>query len=172
MRRLLYLKVIFTSFDSSIGTILLAATSYGLCRLAVSEDMKGFKTELSDTYKTDIVRNNGLLESAAEEIKEYLNGIPVKFKYKLDIKGTSFQRKVWNVLLKIPFGKTLSYKDVAQRINMPLASRAVGNACSRNLLPIIIPCHRVVSSDGCLGGYSSGIEIKKKLLEIEGISLR
>lgn len=95
--------------------------------------------------------------------------MPAAFKCRLDPKGTQFQKMVWNELLKIPFGKTLSYKDIAKKVNKPNASRAVGNACGKNPIPIIIPCHRVVAADGKLGGYSGCIDIKKKLLKIEKV---
>ena len=81
--------------------------------------------------------------------------------------GTPFQKKVWKALLKIPFGKIVSYKQLAVNIGKPKAFRAVANACGANPIPLFIPCHRVIKSDGTLGGFSSGIKIKKKLLKLE-----
>ncbi|RJQ43805.1 MAG: methylated-DNA--[protein]-cysteine S-methyltransferase [Nitrospiraceae bacterium] len=81
--------------------------------------------------------------------------------------GTEFEKKVWSVLKKIPFGETRTYKWVAEKIGKPAAARAVGQALSKNPIPIVIPCHRVIESDGSLGGYSSGVEVKKRLLEME-----
>lgn len=100
------------------------------------------------------------------QIEEYLSGKRKKFKVPLLIHGTDFQKKVWKEMAKIPYGKTVSYKKLACRMGNPLAYRAVANACGANKIPIIIPCHRVVSSNG-FGGYSAGIEIKKELIKIE-----
>lgn len=102
------------------------------------------------------------------ELKEYFNSLRSNFSVPLDITGTKFQQKVWNELLKIPFGKTVSYKTIAIGIGNIKAVRAVGRANGTNPVPIIIPCHRVIANDGKLGGYSCGIKIKEQLLELEG----
>ncbi|MBI5894245.1 MAG: methylated-DNA--[protein]-cysteine S-methyltransferase [Deltaproteobacteria bacterium] len=163
--------MIFTSFDSHLGKIFIARTSSGICRLSIAGSANDFKRELRNIYKQDIdiITDDNSLKQAILELKQYLKGIPTVFNYRLDLKGTPFQKKVWNELRKIPFGKTLSYKDIAKRINKPNAHRAVGNACGKNPIPIIIPCHRVIAADGKLGGYSSGLDIKKKLLKIEKV---
>lgn len=140
-----------------------------MCRIAIAGNINDFKKELKGAYKLDAKRDDDSLKAATKEIKQYLKGIPTVFKCRLDLKGTPFQIDVWNELLKIPFGKTLSYKDIAKRINKPNALRAVGNACGKNPIPIIIPCHRVVAANGKLGGYSNGLDIKKKLLKIEKV---
>jgi methylated-DNA-[protein]-cysteine S-methyltransferase len=101
-----------------------------------------------------------------EQLEEYLAGKRKKFSISIYISGTSFQQKVWNEMMKIPYGKTISYKELAEKIKKPKAYRAVANACGANKIPIIIPCHRVVATSG-LGGYSAGIEIKRKLLHLE-----
>lgn len=102
------------------------------------------------------------------ELKEFFNGERKKFSTPLDIEGTDFQRKVWSELQKIPFGKLRTYKDIAIKVGNEHAFRAVGRANSTNHVPIIIPCHRVIASNGTLGGYSGGISLKEKLLELEG----
>lgn len=102
------------------------------------------------------------------ELKEYFNGERKKFTVSLDFEGTEFQNKVWNELLKIPYGKLKTYKEIATKIGNENAMRAVGRANSTNHIPIIIPCHRVIASNGTLGGYSGGISLKEKLLELEG----
>ena len=102
------------------------------------------------------------------QLKEYFNLKRKKFYVPLDIEGTGFQVKVWNELKKIPYGKTASYKDIAAAIRNVNAVRAIGNANGKNPVPIIIPCHRVIEHSGKLGGYSGGINIKEKLLELEG----
>ncbi len=123
-------------------------------------------------------KNNNFRKSQSSEFKkcekeleEYFSLKRKKFDVKLEIKGTPFQESVWREMIKIPYGKTISYKELATRIKKPKAYRAVANACGKNKIPIIIPCHRVVASNG-LGGYSAGIDIKKNLLEIEGINVR
>jgi O-6-methylguanine DNA methyltransferase len=87
-------------------------------------------------------------------------------------RGTEFQRRVWSVLREIPYGQMQTYKWVAEQIGDPNAARAVGNACGANPLPIVQPCHRVIASDGSLGGFSAGISLKRRLLDLEGISLQ
>lgn len=102
------------------------------------------------------------------ELKEYFNGERKKFTVPLDVEGTKFQNKVWNELLKIPYGKLRTYKEIATNLGNENAMRAVGRANATNHAPIIFPCHRVIASNGKLGGYSGGILLKEKLLELEG----
>ena len=102
-----------------------------------------------------------------KELKEYSLGKRKKFDVPLDINGTTFQKQVWNALLKIPYGKTISYMEVATLIARPKAARAVGTACGKNNIPIIIPCHRVLATNNKLGGFSGGLNIKKQLLKLE-----
>ncbi len=102
------------------------------------------------------------------ELKEYFNRERKKFTVSLDVEGTEFQKKVWNELFKIPYGKLMTYKAIAVKLGNENAMRAVGRANSTNHAPIIIPCHRVVASNGKLGGYSGGISLKERLLELEG----
>jgi len=104
------------------------------------------------------------------ELNKYFRGIPTDLTLKLDLHGSDFQKRVWKSLLNIPYGKTASYKDIAAMIGAPYAIRAVGGACGKNPVPIIVPCHRVISADGNLGGYSGGLRIKKALLKLEGHS--
>lgn len=103
-----------------------------------------------------------------DELKEYFNHERKLFSVPLDLIGSEFQVKVWKELLKIPFGKTVSYKTISERLGDEKLIRAVGKANGANPIPIIIPCHRVINSDGSLGGYSVGLNIKEKLLKLEG----
>ncbi len=107
-----------------------------------------------------------VMEEAIGEISEYLNGSRKVFTVPVSPEGTEFQKMVWDAMTDIPYGSTASYGEIAEYIGRPRSARAVGTACGCNPIPIIIPCHRVVASDG-LGGYSGGLAIKKKLLEIE-----
>ena len=102
-------------------------------------------------------------------LTEYFNGNQSKINFNLKLEGTEFQKAVWKLLLKIPWGKTISYKELAEKTGRPKASRAVGNALNANPIPIIIPCHRVIKSDRSMGGYGGGVQIKKELLKHEVI---
>ena len=108
-----------------------------------------------------------ILLKADQQLQEYLEGGREEFDLPFDVKGTPFQKRVWEQLKKIPYGKTLSYKDIARQIKNENAVRAVGSANARNPLCVIVPCHRVIAADGSLGGYSGGLDIKTKLLELE-----
>ncbi len=151
---------------TSLGKIYLVASDKGLQSVLFEKQSKSTVIKLNLAKKSDRI-----LQAAAIQIKEYLLGERKKFNLKFDISGTVFQQKVWKELSKIPFGQTVSYKEVAKRIQNPRAVRAVGTANGRNPICIIVPCHRVIAADGTLGGYSGGIEFKKKLLAIEEIKI-
>ena len=104
---------------------------------------------------------------AAEQLEEYLRGARTAFTLPLSTQGSAFQQRVWSSLQSIPYGQTRSYKQVAEHIGKPTASRAVGMANNKNPIMIIIPCHRVVGSDGSLVGYAAGLPVKQRLLELE-----
>ena len=108
-----------------------------------------------------------LIREAFSQIESYLSGNLKKFDLPLEMHGTDFQKQVWNALLSIPYGSTASYKDVALAIGNPGSVRAVGMANNKNPIAIIVPCHRVIGSDGSLVGYGGGIELKRRLLELE-----
>jgi len=108
----------------------------------------------------------------ARELQAYAEGRRVKWSVPVDLsEGTEFQRAVWQVLREIPYGETRSYAWVARRVGRPRAARAVGAACGANPVPVLVPCHRVVASDGSLGGFSGGLAWKRKLLRLEGVTL-
>ena len=111
--------------------------------------------------------SQALLDKAYQQIDEYVRGEREEFALPIRLEGTEFQKEVWSALLTIPYGETRTYGEIAEMVNRPKASRAVGMANNRNKLPIVIPCHRVIGRDGRLIGYNGGIELKKKLLEIE-----
>ncbi len=114
-----------------------------------------------------------VLERLLDELDAYLCGRLKAFSIPLDLeRGTEFQRKVWEALIKIPYGETRSYAEVAASAGIPKAARAVGQANRANDVPILIPCHRVICQDGGPGGYSSGLDIKRALLRLEGVTLR
>ena len=139
-----------------VGNILIkfCASDIGLLSVSVVEKISDTETnKITDEFKT--------------ELTDYFAGYIKKFKTPLDINGTDFQKFVWNKLRDIPYGKTNSYKDIAIKVGGGNYSRAVGMANNKNPLPIIIPCHRVVGSKGDLTGYALGLDLKRKLLELE-----
>lgn len=139
-----------------------------LGKITIAED-KGFVTNLMFEVKK-LSGNNILtpiIEQAFIQLDEYLNSKRTSFDIPLNPAGTHFQQKVWSILYSIPYGTTSTYKEIANKIGQPEASRAIGMANNKNPIPIFIPCHRVISSDGSLNGYSGGKDMKKKLLNIE-----
>ncbi len=117
------------------------------------------------------MKETALIKEARKELEEYFKGDRKTFNLPLALKGTPFQKKVWQVLMTIPYGETMSYKQVAEAIGNPKACRAVGMANNRNPIPIVVPCHRVIGSNGKLVGYGGGLHIKEKLLEMEQIKV-
>ncbi len=114
-----------------------------------------------------IWHENALLQRAGNQLAEYLNGERKRFDLPIRLTGTSFMKSVWHALQKIPYGETVTYRDIAQQLQKPHAYRAVGMANGRNPLAIFVPCHRVVGSDGSLTGFGGGLEMKKGLLDLE-----
>jgi O-6-methylguanine DNA methyltransferase len=121
-------------------------------------ETKGVRFEESATAMEDFVR----------ELEEYFAGQRRKFSFALDLRGTNFQLACWRALLAIPYGETRSYADIARAVGRPQGFRAVGMANNRNPVAIVVPCHRVIASDGTLCGYGGGLDVKRKLLELEG----
>ena len=115
------------------------------------------------------VEETSLIKDVAAQLREYLAGNRKVFNFPLAPRGTDFQKSVWTALEHIPYGETRSYKEIAQAIGNPKACRAVGMANNKNPILIVIPCHRVIGSDGGLVGYGAGIDIKEKLLRLEGV---
>lgn len=121
----------------------------------------------SPAGQLEIEGEKGGILQCRRQLTEYFRGTRRIFRVPLHLSGTAFQKKVWRRLIKIPYGKTISYAGLARAIGHPKAYRAVANACGQNPLPILIPCHRVIASDGKLGGYSSGLKRKRWLLRHE-----
>ena len=116
---------------------------------------------------SNISERSGYFEEVAKQIDEYFAGKRTKFELNISPKGTAFQKKVWAELLKIPYGKTKSYQEIAEAIGKPSAQRAVASACSKNSILLIIPCHRVISKYGKLAGFACGVDRKEQLLKLE-----
>lgn len=148
---------------TTLGNLYLVASEVGLQKVTFAQnDGVVFVNAANETNSI-----GQILARAARQIQEYFQGTRKEFEVKLDWNGTPFQVGVWEQLLKLPYGTTASYKQIAKSIKNEKAMRAVGTANGRNPLSIIIPCHRVIAADGSIGGYAGGINIKQKLLEIE-----
>jgi len=157
-------------FVTKLGPMFVCATQDGICLLEFT-DRKMLESEFKDLCKrldaVIIPGKNKHIQLAKKEVKSYLTGNLKDFTVKLDAPGTEFQQSVWKVLRKIPYGKTWSYLDQAKKLKKPKAVRAVANANGMNRIAFIIPCHRVIGSDGNLTGYGGGLPRKKWLLEME-----
>jgi len=156
--------VISKVVDSPIGRLQLLATESALCGLNWSHQ---HVTPPKDNGAPQPDGRSEILDRASEELELYFEGKLQKFSVPCAPEGTLFQRQVWAVLRTIEWGKILSYKTVANALSKPSAARAVGTAIGKNPLPIFIPCHRVVGSNGALTGFSGGIDIKRELLALE-----
>lgn len=139
--------------------------------LKISADEKGItEIEFVNKENSSIRKSSSkIIRDCIKQLDEYFQGKRKSFELKLNPEGTEFQKKVWEELLRIPYGKTLSYGEVSRRIRNQKAVRAVGQAIGRNPISIVIPCHRVIGSDGNLTGYASGLWRKKWLLKFEGV---
>jgi len=120
----------------------------------------------------DNIDETDLIKECFKQLKEYFEGNRRDFDLPLETRGTKFQKKVWDELLKIPYGETKSYKDIAIAVGNEKACRAIGMANNKNHIPIIIPCHRVIGSNGKLVGYAGGLNVKEKLLNIENLDVK
>jgi O-6-methylguanine DNA methyltransferase len=167
--------IFYRRIDTKIGRLMIASTETGLCCIALpGEPEDKFIDRLKKIYREFELcdedaegEKSPINRKTKKELLLYLDGKLKQFTVPLDMRGTEFQKKVWQQLLKIPYGKTASYGDIARAVGSHGASRAVGGASHKNPIPIVVPCHRVVGASGSLVGYGGGIELKKKLLELE-----
>lgn len=157
--------MVYKNFDSPIGKILIISDNSGLKELRFIK--KDFITNLPEQTQDNFTKAVKICQQAKEELQKYFEGSLKQFTVQLSPEGTDFQKSVWKELCKIPYGKTLSYKQIAANINNPKSCRAVGNANGKNPIPIIIPCHRVICTGGKLGGFSAGLDRKRFLLSLE-----
>lgn len=155
--------------DTPIGPLWLACTTRGLAAIEFGSDEEAILAAWRKRTGRAVVRDDVALAPYVAEMERYFAGAITRFLVPLDlIEGTPFQRKVWDTLLTIPYGETRSYKWLAQQVGQAKGFRAVGAANGANPLPIVVPCHRVVNTDGRLGGYGSGLDAKRALLRLEG----
>jgi methylated-DNA-[protein]-cysteine S-methyltransferase len=156
----------YAHLESPIGTLLLAGDSSGLRQIAFPHGGRPAQPE------SEWINDSSHLRETIRQLQAYFKGELEDFDLLLAPEGTPFQQKVWSELGKIPYGETISYGELARRIGNPNASRAVGLANGSNPIPIIIPCHRVIGSNGKLTGYGGGLPIKEKLIALERRQLR
>ena len=154
-----------TVLDTRFGPLRLAGTAQALTIVGFTEGERPVRQE------PDRQEDSGLLAEATLQLQEYFDGRRRRFTLPVAPAGTPFQQRVWQELQEIPWGTTTTYGEVARRIGQPTAVRAVGSANGRNPVAIVIPCHRVIGSDGSLTGYAGGIATKRRLLQLEGALL-
>ena len=165
----------YTRFVSPVGPLFLAASGRGLVALEFDLRLPGQQT-IRPNPRDRGAEGKGLrwehsearLRPYVRELEEYFAGQRRRFEFRLDLRGTEFQLACWKALLAIPYGETRTYADIARAVGRPQGFRAVGLANNRNPVAIVVPCHRVIASDGTLCGYGGGLDIKRKLLELEG----
>lgn len=169
-------KIFYTNFDSKTGKIFIASSDRGLARISLAEGGEGeedFFARIKKYYPSyEIVENYEQNDMVVKQLLAYFDKKLKNFTLELDMKGTDFQLSVWKSLREIPYGEIRTYKDIAEQIKKPKASRAVGGANRANPFPIVVPCHRVIGTDGKLTGYAGkiGLPLKEKLLRLEGYS--
>ncbi len=153
-------RINFWTYNFPIGEISIAEDEKGICGIFLPSVYPNVSYNKKETP---------LIKQAEKELREYFEGTRKVFTLPLSLKGTPFQMKVWEELRKIPYGETLSYGQIAENVGNPKAARAVGMANNKNPIMIIVPCHRVIGKNGKLVGYAGGVDIKEKLLKIEGV---
>jgi len=163
----------YTTMESPIGPLLLASTEEGLCYIEFANEEYGLDSLQRWSKKTFLgvspERNDAMNETVKTQLSEYFAGERKEFDIPTVLYGTPFQKTVWGELGNIPYGETRSYKDIALAIGAAKAVRAIGGANNRNPIPVVIPCHRVIGSNGALVGYGGGLSIKEYLLSLENV---
>ena len=157
----------FDVVDSPVGSLGVAATDRGLCR--ISYDVDGWEDALARTFGVRDLRSP--LEDVRRELDEYFAGARRTFDLPLDLRVAPFHADVLRELARVPYGRTDTYGALAARVGRPKAARAVGTVMNRNPIPIVLPCHRIVGASGALVGYAGGLAVKRRLLHLEGAML-
>jgi O-6-methylguanine DNA methyltransferase len=164
-----------TTVNSTVGPLFLAASGRGLVALEFDRRLPGQQTirpnprDLrTERKKVQFQESESELRPYTRELEEYFNATRREFTFPLDLRGTDFQVACWRALVEIPYGETRTYADIARAVGRQQGFRAVGMANNRNPIAIVVPCHRVIASDGTLCGYGGGLDVKRKLLELEG----
>lgn len=168
------MDLIYTYFDTPLGTFYAAFTRRGICELSLScPDEREFVARLEKRFGVEPVQDDSLVRPLLRMISDYLRGVQVAWNFDIDISAaTELQQAVWKEARKIPYGATVSYGELARRVGRPRAARAVGAAMGANPLLLVVPCHRVLGADGSLTGFGCGLDVKEKLLRLEGAITR
>ncbi len=153
----------YTRFDSPLWEIVLVGDKRGLASLHLVTSQGKRKVIIDKSWK----RDDDIFTEARQQVLEYINGTRTEFTIPLNPQGTDFQKQVWRALRSIPYGEVRTYKEIAVLIGKPTAARAVGMANSKNPIPLIVPCHRVIGSNGRLTGFAYGLKVKARLLDME-----
>lgn len=162
------MEIRFAIGECSLGSILVATTERGVCAILLGDDPGALARDLQERFpKANLIGGDGEFEQLVSQVVGFVDAPARGLDLPLDIRGTTFQQRVWQALCEIPAGSTATYNEIAQRIGLPKAVRAVARACAANVLAVAIPCHRVVRTDGSLSGYRWGVERKRALLEKE-----
>ena len=164
------MRIHWSLIDTTLGRALIAATERGICAVALGDDKAALHSELCAEFpKAEVVRvragRDDFLAPRVRAVADALAGLSGRVP--LELIGTAFQQRVWQALMKIPRGETLSYAGLAEQLGQPRAARAVARACAQNRLAVLVPCHRVIRGDGSLGGYRWGLPRKDRLLRSE-----
>ena len=166
------LDVGFDVVESPIGPLLVAATERGLCRIWFRPDVEQQLDDLARLYGPRVLRSGASVDNAHRQLDEYFEGRRESFELDVDLTAAApFARSVLAELALVPYGRTTTYGTLAARVGAPRAARAVGTVMNRNPLPIVLPCHRVLGSNGSLTGYAGGLETKERLHRLEGALL-
>lgn len=165
-------QIYYADIQSPIGIIWVAETDKGLYKIEFNKSEELFIKILKADDRIEPVYKREKFHTLEEIFGRYFKGAPTNFKLPLDLRGTNFQLAIWKAVSRIPYGRLSTYKVLAEEAGRPKAVRAASNAVGDNPLPIIIPCHRVIRSDGTLGGYGLGLDLKRYLLSLEGIIIR
>jgi AraC family transcriptional regulator of adaptative response/methylated-DNA-[protein]-cysteine methyltransferase len=161
-------EIRFAVGECSLGSILVARSSKGVCAIFLGDDPDRLLRDLQDRFpRAKVIGGDTEFEELVAKVVGFVEAPGIGLDLPLDVRGTAFQQRVWHALRKIPAGSTASYTEIAKRIGAPRSVRAVAAACAANVLAVAIPCHRVVRNDGALSGYRWGIERKRALLERE-----
>ncbi|RXJ00630.1 methylated-DNA--[protein]-cysteine S-methyltransferase [Anaerobacillus alkaliphilus] len=164
--------IYYNEMDSPLGPLTVVCSDLGVCLIefgSIDQTLATIKVWMKKNYiRANLSISPEDTEPVVTQLNEYFTGKRLKFDLPIDLIGTKFQCLVWEALKKIEYGETKSYKQIAQEIGAPKAVRAIGGANNKNPIPIIIPCHRVIGSNGALVGYGGGVDKKEILLEIEG----
>ncbi|HKM40067.1 MAG TPA: methylated-DNA--[protein]-cysteine S-methyltransferase [bacterium] len=167
--------LMWARIDTMLGSGELVSTEQGLCYFAIYNGMDDVRNWISvyfpDAEGLSLVPCHSYFTMATKQLNEYLDGKRQRFTLPLDLKGTQFQKAVWEELLKVPYGQTISYGNLAIKSGYLGAARAVGSAMRVNPLPIFVPCHRVLRANGSIGNYGGGMDLKRRLLQLEGVAM-